>query len=104
MDPTPTVEYVWPLKWKYSATMLAFQAPPEAVSIPVTRYGKIAGRIRRRQRSHRLKRKTLEASFKSVGIAIAPAITLNRMYHCVPSSIRAIAARPMPPQIGRAHV
>ena len=28
----------------YSATMLAFQAPPAAVTQPVTRYGKTAGR------------------------------------------------------------
>ena len=27
------------------------------------------------------------ASRRSVGIALAPAITLNRMYHCVPSAI-----------------
>ena len=38
--------------------------------------------------------KTLAASFKSVGMAIAPAITLNRMYHCVPSSSRTIEPNP----------
>jgi len=32
--------------------MLAFHAPPEAVSKPVIRYGKIPGRIRLRQRSN----------------------------------------------------
>src|SRR5579875_54215 len=32
------------------------------------------------------------ASFKSVGIAIAPAMTLKRIYHCVPSNINTIAA------------
>src|SRR5271165_6687753 len=77
--------------------MLAFHAPPDAVTIPVTKYGKIPGKIKCRQRSMELKRKTFAASFKSVGIAIAPAITLNRMYHCVPSSIKAIAAISTPP-------
>ena len=31
------------LKVRYSATMLAFQAPPAAVTQPVTRYGNTAG-------------------------------------------------------------
>ena len=30
--------------------------------------------------------KTSQTSLRSVGMALAPAITLNRMYHCVPSS------------------
>jgi hypothetical protein len=30
-------------------------------------------------------------------MAMAPAITLNRMYHWVSSSMRAIAAMPIPP-------
>ena len=42
--PSPKVESTRPLKWKYSAMMLAFQAPPEAVTRPVMRYGKIPGR------------------------------------------------------------
>ena len=33
--PSPIVEKVCPRKWKYSATMLAFHAPPEAVTSPV---------------------------------------------------------------------
>jgi len=33
--PSPVMEYVLPWKRKYSATMLAFQAPPEAVTKPV---------------------------------------------------------------------
>ena len=41
--PSPTVDRVLPRKWKYSATMLAFQAPPDAVMNPVIRYGKMAG-------------------------------------------------------------
>ena len=36
-------------------------------------------------------------SRRSVGIAMAPAITLNRMYHCVPSSISRIEPTPSPP-------
>ena len=35
--PSPVTENVCPLRWKYSATMLAFQAPPDAVTNPVTR-------------------------------------------------------------------
>src|SRR5437867_13278309 len=45
------------------------------------------GRMSRRHRSQRPNRETSAASFRSLGIAIAPAMTLNRMYHCVPSSI-----------------
>src|SRR5215469_14867355 len=96
--PRPGTSTIFPWKWKYSATMLAFQAPPEAVTMPVTRYGKIPGKIRLRQRSNRRNRKTSAASFRSVGIAIAPAITLKRMYHCVPSSISAMAASSTPPR------
>ncbi len=42
--PSPVVDSTWPRKATYSDTMLAFQAPPAAVTHPVTRYGKIAGR------------------------------------------------------------
>jgi hypothetical protein len=35
--PNPVVEMVWPRKWKYSARMLAFHAPPDAVTSPVIR-------------------------------------------------------------------
>ena len=34
-EPSPVTVYVWPLKRKYSAMMLAFQAPPDAVTNPV---------------------------------------------------------------------
>ena len=77
--------------------MLAFQAPPEAVTIPVTRKGKIPGRMSLRQRCHPPMPKTLAASFRSVGIAMAPAITLNSMYHCVPSSNKTMEPNPSPP-------
>ena len=42
--PRPQVASAFPLKVTYSETMLAFQAPPAAVTQPVTRYGKIAGK------------------------------------------------------------
>src|ERR1035441_8621725 len=77
--------------------MLAFHAPPDAVTMPVTRYGKIPGRISFFQRSMPFMRKTEQHSFKSVGIAIAPAITLNRMYHCVPKRSSTIDPIPSPP-------
>src|SRR5215472_16940086 len=81
--------------------MLAFQAPPEAVTMPVTRYGKIPGRIKKRQRSQELNRKTWAASLRSVGMAMAPAMTLNRTYHCVPSNMSSMAANSMPPRSRR---
>src|SRR3984957_16549796 len=88
---------MWPLKWKYSATVLAFQAPPDAVTMPVTRYGKIPGRISFFQRSIPFIRKTEQHSLRSVGSAMAPAITLNSTYHCVPSSSTTMEAMPSPP-------
>ena len=48
--PSPVIEKVLFRNRKYSAMMLAFHAPPEAVTKPVIRYGKIAGRINLRQR------------------------------------------------------
>src|ERR1017187_6014974 len=96
-SPRPSVVSVLPLSVKYSAKMLAFHAPPEAVTIPVIRKGKMPGRINFLQRSTFENRKSVATSFRSVGIAIAPAMTLNRMYHCVPSSIRAIDPTPSPP-------
>ena len=44
VDPKPRVMSVSPLKATYSATMLAFHAPPAAVTQPVTRVGKTQGR------------------------------------------------------------
>ena len=35
--PNPGASTIFPWKWKYSATILAFHAPPDAVTIPVTR-------------------------------------------------------------------
>ena len=39
----------------------------------------------------------LQTSFRSVGIALAPAITLNKMYHCVPSISKTMDPIPSPP-------
>ena len=62
----------------------------------------MAGRITTRQRSISLKRKISATSRNSEGIAIAPAITLNKMYHCVPSSIsRTDPAFSPPPRLIR---
>src|SRR6185312_9215574 len=95
--PNPTVLILWPAKITYSDTMLAFHAPPVAVINPVTRYGKIAGMISNFHRRQPVSPYTPAASLRSDGIAIAPAITLNRTYHCVPSTIRAMAAMLRPP-------
>ena len=46
---------VLPLRRKYSAMMLAFHAPPEAVTRPVTRKGKMPGRMTVRQRCRLVK-------------------------------------------------
>ncbi len=60
---------------------------------PVTYAGKIAGPISRRHISLRGSRNRPIASRRSVGMADAPAITLNSTYHCEPSAISR-----MPPQ------
>ena len=53
------VKNVCPPKWKYSATMLAFHAPPEAVIKPVIRYGNIPGTMSFRHRFRHSIRKGL---------------------------------------------
>ena len=58
-----------------SETTDAFHAPPVAVSIPVTRYGKIAGKINVFHFRHPVTPYVTAASFRSDGMAIAPAIT-----------------------------
>src|SRR6202522_3750233 len=77
--------------------MLAFQAPPDAVTNPVIKNGNIPGNNNPRQRSFLRKRYTLHTSFRSVGIAVAPAITLNSRYHCVLSNSKIIEPTPKPP-------
>ena len=49
------------------------------------------GSITRRHHSEPPTRKLAAASFRSPGKAAAPAMTLNRMYHCVPSSISGVS-------------
>ena len=73
--------------------MLAFHAPPVAVRAPVTQNGKMAGMISVFQSCQRRRPNKAAASRRSVGIAIAPAMTLNRMYHCVPSAISSTLPR-----------
>jgi hypothetical protein len=46
----------------------------------------ITGKNSVRRRSTLLSRNTPQSSFRSAGMALAPAMTLNRMCHCVPSS------------------
>src|SRR6266403_660312 len=70
-----------------SATILAFHAPPAAVQAPVTQKGKIAGKINVRHIVQPLNPYVLAASRRSFGMAMAPAMTLNRIYHWVPIAI-----------------
>src|SRR5450830_982373 len=74
-----------------SETILAFHAPPEAVIAPVTYYAKMPGSMTLRHHSQPRMRKLAATSLKSFGNALAPAITLNRMYHCVPSTISGLS-------------
>ena len=77
-----------------SDTIEAFQAPPAAVIPPVHHEPKIDGKISVFHRKVRSKRKLRVISRKSSGIALAPAITLNKMYHCVPRAIKIILPQP----------
>jgi len=52
--PRPMVWRVSPFRWLYSAMTEAFQAPPEAVIMPVMRKGKMPGRMRVVQRCQRV--------------------------------------------------
>ena len=71
--------------------MEAFHAPPEAVIAPVMKYGKMPGIITLRHHNQPRTRKFATASFISPGNAAAPAMTLNRIYHCVPISISGVS-------------
>src|SRR6476660_3979960 len=77
VEPRPNARNVLPLICTYSLTMVAFQAPPAAVTSPVTRYGNTQGRYSFVQRWRASIRYTLATSLRSLGIAEAPAITLN---------------------------
>ena len=74
-----------------SATMLAFHEPPDAVTAPVTKAGKIAGRISRRHHSQPRHAEIAGDILSSVGSATVPPMTLNRMYHCVPRIISGLS-------------
>src|SRR6266542_2286882 len=73
-------------------------APPIAVIQPVRRLGKMAGRMSFRQRWLHENRANRDTSHSSRGIALLPAMTLNRIYHCVPSnsSTTELIPRPTP--------
>ena len=87
-EPNPGVMRTWPWKDKYSATILAFQAPPAAVTHPVIRAGKILGKKSLVHISQRDALMRSAAYRNSFGIRIAPAKTLKRTYHWTPSNIR----------------
>ena len=57
---------------------------------PVTHEPNTAGKIKSRHRCQRPSWKLRVISRRSSGIWLAPAITLNRMYHCVPNAISRI--------------
>src|SRR6202161_4344103 len=71
--------------------MLAVQEPPQAVMAPVTWYGSTAGIAIRFHHSQPRTRKFAAAARSSAGIAMAPATTLNKMYHCVPRIISGLS-------------
>src|SRR5262249_3856940 len=94
--PSPVVLRMRPLYFMYSATILAFQAPPMAVIQPVSRGGEMDGRIdfgAHACHDHRVNRATSQSSR---GIRLAPAMTLNKTYHCVPSINNTTAPNPSP--------
>src|SRR5215475_9367737 len=71
--------------------MLAFHEPPDAVIAPVTQYGNTAGRAIFRHHSQPQTPKLVPQSRSSEGIAVAPAMTLNKMYHWVPRIISGLS-------------
>src|ERR1017187_2125721 len=80
----------------YSATMLAFHAPPMAVIQPVSRLGKMAGKMSCCQRCGHENCDSRDTSQSSRGIALLPAMTLKRIYHCVPNSSSTTELIPKP--------
>ena len=54
------------------------------------------GKITCRHHCHDRARISVAASRRSLGNALAPAMTLKRMYHCVPSASRRIELMPKP--------
>src|SRR5439155_1692067 len=100
--PSPLVTRSRPATCMYSATIEPFQAPPAAVTHPVTSAGNAAGKYRDRQRARRGSRNTVAASFNCSGTAATAEITLNRIYHWPASTISATAPSPSPTPIRRA--
>src|SRR5262245_23558270 len=94
IEPSPWVVNTFPLYDRYSATILAFHAPPAAVTHPVTSAGKTLGRYSFFQSSTLGIFMSSDAYLSSTGTLIAPARTLNKMYHCTPRSIKNIAPAP----------
>ena len=78
-----------------SETMLAFQAPPLAVTPPVTQAEKIPGMINFCQRYIPVKPTSSAISRRSEGMLWAPAMALKRMYHWVPNAMRRIEPQPI---------
>src|SRR5271163_4691496 len=68
--------------------MLAFQAPPAAVIQPVVRAGKMPGSQRVRHTCQPLRWVSCVQARRSCGMALAPEITLKRIYQIVPSIIK----------------
>src|SRR5207245_1771127 len=97
--PRPLVTCSRPATCMYSATIEPFQAPPAAVTHPVTSAGNAAGKYRDRQRARRGSRNTVAASFNCSGTAATAEITLNRIYHWPASTISATAPSPSPTPI-----
>src|SRR5215469_18759238 len=73
-----------------SETILAFQAPPDAVIAPVTHEPKIPGPIRAFQTRSPRKPILVAISRRSLGMPCAPPITLNKRYHWGPRAISSI--------------
>ncbi len=82
--PKPTTLLVLPAKLVYSATMLAFHAPPLAVINPVMIYGNNPGKIKVRQRRQPLSCSKSLVYFKSCGMADAHDYGVDRTQrrHC----------------------
>ena len=78
-----------------SDTMLAFQAPPLAVTPPVTQAEKMPGMISLRQRCSPFSPTSSAISRRSEGMVWAPAMALKRMYHWAPSAISRIEPQPI---------
>src|ERR1700677_2673787 len=68
--------------------MLAFHAPPAAVIQPVVSAGKMPGSQSVRHLCQPLRWVSCVQARRFCGMALAPEITLKRIYHIVPSIIK----------------